>query len=413
MKIHLLKEKDLLTLPAGEHSDGGGLVLVVKPSGARNWVFICRWAGERKKLGFGSPQPGTVRHNSLAEARQLAHDARKRISDGINPVLDRPDAPAVQRTSPTFQEFAAHIRKKVIHGMAEKSVARWDRGVNVYAAPLHDKEIATITRQDVVACLEPIWLTIPVAAKKFQSHLVDVFDRAVAAEIISDQVRNPADFALLKKLLEKQPTEGSVRGSHASMPYEDLPAFWQRLVAIETIAAKTLQLAILCCVRTGEAIQAQDNQFDLDKGKWTIPGKVMKNGKEADIAMSKEAVALVREMQTWKAQLGITTPYLFPGADMKGEQSNNTLLKLIKKQLGVPVTTHGFRTSFRSWTQDKTAHDNETLEYCLHHIKGDTAEAAYKKGQMWEKRQAALQDWADYVAGRALPKRRAKLELVA
>jgi integrase len=423
MNIELLSETKLATLSYGtnaagaaidkEHNDGGGLYLVVKPSGARSWMFKFTWAGKPRKMGLGSLQLVT-----LAQARDLAYQARKSVAAGVNPLITRPGAPA-QKSSPTFLEIATAVKAVKSHGQAEKSVEAWDRCVDHHCRGLHKREIATITRQDIIDVLEPIWMKIPIAAQGVRSKLFVIFRSAQSDGVYPEEKRNPADWELLKDKMKKQPEAGTIRGPNKHVPYAQAPEFWSKLLARNTTSSKTLQFAILTCVRTNEAMQVSWEQLDLDAGRWEIPGKVMKNGLPADVPLSSDAIALLRQMKALHEQIGWPTDkgLVFRGKDNRSMQSENTLLKLIKVDLGYDATTHGCRTTFRTWTQDKTTHDGDTLEYCLHHIKGDAAELAYKRGEMWEKRQAALQDWNDYLAGRKfqLPKvgRPTKLALVA
>jgi integrase len=412
MRLNALKSNEITTLPAGEHVDGLGLYLVVKSTGGRSWMFGFTWAGKRKKLGLGSAYTVT-----LEQARNLALDARKLVNEGIDPRLGRQAKPE-HRTSPTFLDYARTVMATKTHNMKDKSVAQWVRGVETYAKPLHRMEIASIDRRDIVACLAPLWLTIPIAANAFRARLEVIFDHAKSNYMLPDSHPNPADWAMLKHLLPRQPAAGTIRGGHKSLPYAELPAFWAQLVARDTVSSQTLQFVILTGVRTREAMQCSWDQVNLDTGRWDLPGKVMKNTLIANVPLSSDAVALLRGIKARQEQAGLDTTkgYVFPGLKRGTMQSENTLLKLIQVDLGCAVTTHGFRSTIKTWLGEKTTHDKDTQEYILHHITGDAAEQAYKRGDFWEKRQAALQDWADYVTGRQFqaPKRgRPALTVVA
>lgn len=393
-----------------EHNDGGGLYLVATATGNHRWIFKFRWNGTNKRMGMGSLENVTI-----DEARELAREANKKLKrDGINPMVERPGETNDRTSSPSFKAFVEYIRRKATSHLGEHGVYIWDRGMNVYAKSLHDKKIATITRHDIVACLEPIWQTIPVAAKKFQGQLYDLFDRAVAADKFPETARNPADWNMLKKILERQTHEEQ---SHRSLPYKEVPAMWPRLVEIDTMAAWTAQFIILTGVRTGEAMQATKDQFHLDHedgARWDIPGKIMKNGSPANVPLSREAIALVRKVLAWQHTMQLKTELMFPG--FSGErQGENTILTMLKSQLKLDTTTHGFRSSFRSWGGDQDGIDRAVLEHCLHHLVGDAAEMAYNKADQWTKRQAVMQAWADYVTGAApgALRRRPDLKVVA
>lgn len=410
MKLNQLNQDTLNDLPAGEHADGLGLYLIVKPTGGRSWMFKFSWANAKKKMGLGSACLIT-----LDEARSLALDARKLVNAGTNPLTARVAKPA-QRSSPPFLDYAREVAKVKSHGQKQKSVAAWERAVESYGQPLHKLEVANITRADVKACLEPIWLTIPISAATFRARLETIFDHAIANGLLPDDHKNPADWSMLKHLLPKQPPVGTARGGHKSLPYQDMPVFWNRLVKFDTTSARTLRFVILTCARTKEATQLQWDQLDLEAGRWDLPAKVMKNGLKANVPLSSDAVALLRQIKAEQDLVGFDTTkgYVFRGQNHTTMQGENTMLKLIQESLGLDVTTHGFRATFKTWAGEKTNHDRDTQEYCLHHITGEAAEQAYKRGDFWDKRQACLQDWADVVCGRkSLVPARPALALVA
>jgi integrase len=221
--------------------------------------------------------------------------------------------------------------------------------------------------------------------------------------VLPDDHQNPADWTMLQHLLPKQPKPGSVRGSHACLPYVELPAFWERLKAFGTTSAQTLQFLILTCMRSGEVLQTRWEQLDLEEvGEWLVPASVMKNGLPANVPLSSEAIELLRGIRNAQQAAGYDTTkgLVFRGQDPSKQQGQDTMLKLLKDSLGYADTTvHGFRATFKTWAGEKTSHDRDTQEYCLHHITGDAAEQAYKRGEFWDKRQACLQDWADVVTG--------------
>ena len=161
-----------------------------------------------------------------------------------------------------------------------------------------------------------------------------------------------------------------------------------------------LEVLILTGARTTEAIQMRWSQIDFAKAKWVIPGKAMKNGLEASIPLTETVIARLKAIK----ELGLPGDYVFPGQKAGTMMSNNTMLKLLQKDLEQPdVTVHGFRTSFRSWGQNESSHSRECLEYCLHHIEGGEAELAYKRGDMLDKRRAAMKDWEAFCNTRPQP----------
>jgi integrase len=273
--------------------------------------------------------------------------------------------------------------------------------VNVYCADLHQKQVHEITVDDVAAVLAPRWIKNPQAMRNCRSHLQHIFGAAMVKGLRSRNEMNPAQWDdNLKFLRSKQPRKGKVRGSHPAMEYAELPAFMAELRQKETLGAWCLETLILTSVRTTEALQMQWGQLNLAKAKWVIPDKAMKNGMEASIPLTDTVVARLKEIKA----LGLPGKYVFPGQKTGKPLSNNTMLKLLQKDLKRPdCTVHGFRTSFRSWGQNETTHRRECLEFCLHHIEGGEAEIAYKRGDMWAKRMAAMKDWETFCTTRPQP----------
>jgi integrase len=414
-----------------EYSDGGKLYLIATSAGDHRWIFKYRFGLPKKTRRMGL---GMLNDVDLQTARRLAHGHRQTLAAGDDPmvgtrkklhaahatimsIVEGPQRAKKLHPGMTFVEFAKYIRNVATSGMAPKSVVRWDRGMNVYAKELHKLVLGEITRHHVVACLAPIWTEIPVAAKKFQSQLHDLFERAAAAEVISDKVRNPADYGILKLILARQRNEEE---SHRALPYKLVPPLWQEMIKIDSLASWTAQFILLTLARTGEALSARKADIVLDGAEpcWHIPGKIMKNGKPANVPLSREAVALVQKVLAWHAKMEIESEYLFPGTDRHKQldvtrtQSENTVLFFLQKQLKVDATTHGLRGTFRSWGGDQKGIEREVLEHCLHHILGDAAEMAYNKADQWEKRRETLQLWANHITGRSgAPSKKGKPDL--
>ena len=385
-----LNPAELQTLPEGEHCDGRGLYLRVTGMGGRSWIVKYQWAKKQEKIGIGS-----LVDVGLAKARKKANAIREQARS-INPKLQREQVSASARSAPLFKDFAGMIlEQKIVEGLkGEKGKAKARRCINVYAKPLHNTPINQITVDDIVNVLLPMWRTKPSAARETRRHLQTVFGAAKAKGDIDRNAVNPATWDdNLKHLLPKQP-KGGVRGKHKSLPYDEMPAFMVELRARAQSAqsAKMLEVCILTCVRTIEVVQMQWAQIDWRKGRWVIPGKIMKNELEADIPLTDGVIAVLREIK----EASWDNKYVFPGLKAGTTCSNNTMLKLLKVDMERSATVHGFRSTFRTWGQNETAIEREVLEYCLHHIEGGAAELADARGDVWEKRKAALQAWETF-----------------
>jgi len=430
MNIEMLNADTLHTLPKGkEHNDGGGLYLVIKDTGAASWKFKFTLNGKVEKMGLGST---SVR--DIHEARDLASIYRRLVRDGRDPRAEQRPGGIAVKTSPLFKSFAQAICDTACAGLKnQKAKDKWQMNVDVYFKAIHAKHMHELGVQDMLDVLLPIWTRIPVAAAEARGRLQRIVQASMSLGHRPLNEANIASLAVLEPLLPQARKKGQIRGSHPSLPYRLLPQFWVELRKHNTIASKTLQMVILTCVRHNEATQMKFEQVgphpEHDAVQWTIPGKVMKNNLQADIPLTATAIKLLDEMRELRAMRGDDKEALvFPGEGKPGtygnEQSENTLLKLIQKTMGYDGirkprgSTHGVRASFRSWGQDETTHERETLEFCLHHLEGGKAELAYKNGTMWRKRVAALADWEAYVtslerAGTATPEKKSHLSLVA
>jgi integrase len=404
---------DVAGLGAGEHNDGGGLYLVVRESGAGSWKFKFTLFGKATKMGLGS-----LSERSVEEARELAHKFRRLVRDGKDPRNVRTEAGVLgnARSTPLFKPFAHELLAKLVF-KNDKSRACWKRTIDIHFKALHDKPMQEITVDDVVAVLHPLYVNIPSIGREARQRLEAILESAIVKHP-TVMGRNVATRSILNatKELPKLPKKGTVRGGHPSLHYALMPEFWVELRKIDTISAKALQLLVLTGVRTNEQLQMTFNQVkaaqvEKDAKRWVIPGKVMKAAKrgekgiDADIPLTPTALAIIEEM---RALLPEKETLVFPSQEQPGkygvELGDRTLLALIQETMGYNgkgdkplVSTHGFRATFRSWGQDETNHSSETLEFCLHHIVGDEAANAYKNGNLWKKRKAALTDWANYV----------------
>jgi integrase len=349
-----LNPAELKSLPEGEHCDGNDLYLRVTGIGGRSWIVKYRWEKKQEKIGIGS-----LADVGLTAAREKAAKIRVQVLDKINPKAERKRTSASVRSTPLFKGFATEIVTAKVEGMSDKGIAKWWRTVNVYCADLHQKQVGEITVDDVVAVLAPRWIKNPQAMRNCRSHLQHIFGAANAKKLVPMSWSNPALWQdNLKFLLAKQPRKGKVRGSHPAMDYADLPAFMVALRQKETLGAWMLEVLILTCVRTTEAIQMQWSQIDFAKAKWVIPGKAMKNGLEASIPLTETVIARLKAIK----ELGLPGDYVFPGQRAGTMMSNNTMLKLLQQDLGrEDVTVHGFRTSFRSWGQNESNHSQPRI----------------------------------------------------
>lgn len=367
---------------AGRYADGNGLYLVVDPSGAKRWILRTMVQGRRRDIGLGS-----LRLVSLGEAREAARTHRKLARDGGNPLAERRRARAV---IPTFEDLA-----RTVHGQHKagwknaKHGEQWITTLKTYAFPaLGSLPVDQIGTPEVLRALAPIWLPKPETARRVRQRIGTVLDYAKAAGYRSGG--NPVES--IAKALPRQPDR---RDHHAAMPYTEVSGFIRRLYTEEggTGVALALEFLILTAARTSEVLGATWSEIDLEQGTWTIPDNRMKAGREHRVPLPSRAIAVLRAAKA----LGKQSEFVFPGRTGARPMSNMAFLMLMRRS-NVDYTVHGFRSSFRDWASERTNFTREICEAALAHIVRDRTEAAYRRGDLFEKRRELMLSWAAYVA---------------
>jgi integrase len=177
------------------------------------------------------------------------------------------------------------------------------------------------------------------------------------------------------------------------MPFAEVPAFMDRLRKADSLSAKALTFTILTACRTGEAIGARWGEIDFDLRLWTIPATRMKAKRPHRVPLSSAALAIVAKLAEVKMN-----DFVFPGARADRHLSNMALLELLKG-MDVDATTHGFRSAFRDWVSEATTFSGDIAEAALAHIVRDATEAAYRRGDLFDKRRAMMESWARFCGG--------------
>lgn len=373
-------EKLLRERKPGARADGNGLYLKITPAGSASWQIRYQIDGTRRSMGLGSCQVV-----GLAEARQKALEARRLIQTGKDPLNSAKAADAGK----TFDDLAAeHIASHRTGWRNAKHAAQWEATLKTYASPIiGTKRPEDITTDDVVRILKPIWTEKPETATRVRGRIESVIDGALALGLRT--AANPARWrGHLDKLLPKRGKQG--KAHHPAMPYADLPAFYQRLCEERnSLSAEALKITILSACRTSEVLLARWDEFDLGARLWTIPGDRMKAGREHRVPLSDAALKLIQGLPTREG-------YLFPGARIGRPLSNMAMTMVLRKLGHADLTVHGFRSTFRDWAAEETAHPNIVAEMVLAHTLENKVEAAYRRGDLLEKRRRLMQDWADY-----------------
>jgi integrase len=198
----------------------------------------------------------------------------------------------------------------------------------------------------------------------------------------------------LSKGLPRQPKK---TGHHAAMPFGDEPAFLTRLRERESWGRLALEAAILTAARSGEIRGAKWSEVDLEKGLWTLPAERMKAGKEHVVPLSKGALKVFQRAQELRT---VSSQYVFHGANRDKPMSDMTLIKVLR-DMGESVTVHGFRSSFRDWISEETQFSGDLAEAALAHAIPNKVEAAYRRGNLLEKRRGLMEAWGRHSGGQA------------
>lgn len=376
---------------AGLYAVGGvaGLHLQVLPSGARSWILRVMIGGKRRDMGLGG-YPDVP----LAQAREKAREARETIAQGIDPVAQRAaarSALAAQRgASISFDECARkYIEAKAPEWKNAKHVAQWVTTLDTYASPIVGKlQVRDVTLSHIVRILEPIWTTKTETATRLRGRIENVLDWATVRGYRHGE--NPARWkGHLDKILAKPGKVAKVE-HHAALAVDDIGAFMKNLRTREGIAARALEVLILTATRSGEIRGATWGEIDEANATWTIPGERMKAGKEHRVPLSPKVLEILRDLPRLA-----DNPLVFPAPRAKGPLSDMTLTAVMRR-MEVDAVPHGFRSTFRDWAAERTNYPREVAEMALAHTIGDKVEAAYRRGDLFEKRRRMMDDWARF-----------------
>lgn len=378
----------------GRHADGSGLHLLVKPSGARSWVYRFMLNGKSRDVGLGAAGTGGI---SLADARDGAAALRLKVKAGIDPLQERrreaaealAAAQAAQIAGITFKDVAeAYIAANEASWRNDKHRQQWRNTLATYVYPvIGDLPVAVVDTAHVLKILEPIWKEKTETASRVRGRMETILDAAKARGY--RQGENPARWrGHLAQILPAR-TRLS-RGHHKAMAYEKIPAFVRALHMREAVAALALEFTILTAARSGGVIGATWAEVDLAKAIWTIPAGRMKAAKEHRVPLSPRAVEILEGLKP------LGSDWLFPGA--KGGKLSPMAMAMLMRRMKVDATVHGFRSAFRDWAAECTGYAHEVAEMALAHAIESKVERAYRRGDLFHKRRRLMDDWAVYCA---------------
>jgi integrase len=359
----------------GMHADGKGLYLRVGDSGARSWVLRYMLHRRRHDLGLGSADDVT-----LAEAREKAMRARKLKAEGIDPLTakraHRGAARAAEAKTVTFKDaatayIAAHRAgwRNIVHAH------QWSQSLTDHVFPMIGAlPVSAIDTPLILRVLEPLWATKTVTASRVRGRIELVLDWAKVRGFRDTE--NAARWrGHLDKLLPP-PAKVNKKKHHAAMPYAELPRFMAELRQRQDSGACALKFLILTAARAGEVRGTTAAEFDKPSALWTIPASRMKGNREHRVPLSLAALALVDAVT--------------------GYVPKNAMSVVLSKLRTGGITIHGFRSTFRNWAAETTTFPNHVVEQALAHTIGNAVEAAYRRGDLLNKRRELMNAWAEF-----------------
>jgi integrase len=358
----------------GRHHDPGhrGLYLQIGPSGKKSWLLRYEHNGREHWHGLGSAADFT-----LKEARERARKARQLLADGIDPIeakIAAKDAAAKEtRERLTFREAARLFLDLHADGWkSDKHRQQWRSTLAEHAFPkLGNRAVSSIDAALVNEAVIPIWTKTPETARRVRGRI----------ERIVQWVKDGKPLPGIGK---------NGKRNHPALPWQEIPQFMAELRQREGISAQALEFTILTAARTGEVIAATWDEVDLEGKMWTIPPSRMKSDREHRVPLSEPALAILRKLPT-----ETNNPHLFIGARKGSGLSNMAMLGLLRVMRS-GLSVHGFRSTFKDWCSETTHTPNMVSEAALAHVVADKVEAAYRRGDLFQKRRKLMTEWARY-----------------
>jgi integrase len=382
------------TKKAGIYADGAGLYLQVTAGSdgepRKSWFFRFRApSGRMRDMGLGSA--GVI---ELARARIKADAARALVTEGIDPIEHRAEeklrAASEAATVVTFKQAAERFLAAHKHTWANsKHKQQWENTLENYVYPVFGSvAVGNVNVDLVLRVIEPIWKEKTETASRVRSRIERVLDWATARGLREGD--NPARWRgrLENVLPSRVPGE-----HHAALPFKEIPTFMAELNTREGMGALALRFTILTAARTSEVRGATWAEVDLDEKVWHVPATRMKAKRAHRVPLTDDAVQLLQSVKLDREG----ADFVFPGLKAGKPLSDMTLLAALK-QMRPELTVHGFRSAFRDWVAETTDFPGEVAEAALAHIVGDKVEAAYRRGDLFEKRRKLMEAWAEYCA---------------
>jgi integrase len=382
LKVARAREPGLL-------ADGNGLYLQVTSANARSWIFRYHRNGRSREMGLGS-----LNAVSLAAARLKAAECRAMLADDIDPIsarkAERGHRALEDAHGMTFDQCAeGYIKAHSSAWKNQKHIGQWKATLGTYVSPVFGAlPVRAVDVGLIMKVLEPIWTVKPETAARIRGRIETVLNWARVRGFRTGD--NPAAWkGHLDNLLPPRSKFAKVK-HHAALPYDQVFQFIDALRRQDGIAPLAFEFAVLAAARTGEVIGARWSEIALPAQVWTVPASRMKAGREHRVPLSAEAMAVLS-----KVSKGDPEDFVFAG-HKKHPLSNMAFLMLLRRMGYDKITAHGFRSTFRDWAAERTNFPNEVVEMALAHVISSKVEAAYRRGDLFEKRRRLMDAWAEF-----------------
>jgi len=389
--INKLTARKVASLTAkGMYGDGAGLWLQIAKAGSKSWVF--RYTRNKKAIDMGL---GSVTSTTLAQARTKAQEYRAILQTGQDPKKEREKELAgieAENQRITFEECATQYIDLHKSGWSNaKHTQQWTNSLKTYAYPaMGGVAVKDIDEGIILKALTPIWADKTETASRVRCRIENILSWAAVHKYRDKS--NPAQWKGNLEHALPNPTKLKKEKHHKALPYPDIYHFMQQLRKKETISAYALEFLILNASRTSDVTGALWDEIDLSNGTWVIPAERMKLKKEHRVMLSSRALEIINAMHTVKH-----SAYIFPSTRQGKGLSNAAMSKLLNDTMQYDYTVHGFRSTFRDWAAELSNHSHEVCEMALAHVIKNKSEAAYRRGDMIEKRRKLTADWLTFI----------------
>jgi integrase len=393
---------DTVKVP-GVYGDGGNLYLQVqeleRKSGetsiAKSWLFRFMREGRAREMGLGA-----LHTLPLADARQRAAECRRQLLDGLDPITERDrrrmEARAAEAKLKTFRACSDEwLTDNKGAWKNAKHRQQWVNTLDTYVHPIIGHlPVSDINTDMVVKVLRPIWTKVPETARRVRMRVERVLSYATAIEARSGP--NPARWR--DHLQNIMPSNRGDEEHQPALPYVQLGEFMAALRRKDSVSAKALEFAVLTCMRTSEVILATWPEIDLKARSWSLSAERMKADRGHSVPLPARAVEILQSLDR-------SGDFVFGNGKPLSDQALLQLLRgmqetqpgrWIDPALNRPVVPHGFRSTFSTWAREQTAYPRDVVEMALSHAVKDKTEAAYFRGDLFNKRRRLMEEWARF-----------------